>query len=132
MSSPAVIRVLCVDDSAEITRLYERALERETDLQCVGTLNSADALVEAARRLSPDVVLLDLNMPGREPLEAIEELTGAAPQCKVLAFTGDDGPVSVDRAVQAGAWGLVSKHGDLDAVIAAIRRVSRGEMVMPQ
>ena len=64
------IRVLCVDDSRDVTNMLARLMSFETDVMCVGELNSADRLVAEVGALRPDVVLIDLTMPGRDPLGA--------------------------------------------------------------
>ncbi len=127
---PPSISVLCVDDSADIRDLYRQLIDAEPDLRCVGTLEGAEGLVEEVVRTEPDVVLLDLTMPGPDPLSAVEELSRRRPETRVLLFSGYDDAETADAALDAGAWGLVSKHGDSDRVLAAIRAVAGGEIVL--
>ena len=127
--SERLTRVLCVDDSPDIAALCQRLVEVEADMECAGVLESADALVETVLAQRVDVVLLDLTMPGKDPLMAVREVAVAAPKCRVLAFSGYDDAVRVDAFVEAGGWGLVSKDSDPGAIIEAIRRVARGEFV---
>lgn len=98
-------------------------------MACVGVLDSADALIERVLEARPDVVLLDLTMPGKDPLMAIRELAVAAPWCRVLAFSGYDDDERMMNIAAAGAWGLVSKDADPTRVTKAIRRVAAGEFV---
>ncbi len=98
-------------------------------MECVGVLESADALVETVLANGPSVVLLDLTMPGKDPLMAIREVAAAAPACRVLAFSGYDGPARIDNIIDLGAWGLVSKDSEPATIVEAIRRVARGEIV---
>lgn len=124
--------VLCVDDVPSITALYAKLIDKEPDMRCVGTLADASALDEAVRRTGADVVLLDLTMPaGKDPLTALRELLGASPDVRVLVFSGHDDLDAQSAALDAGAWGLVSKHGEPSEVLAAIRKVARGEVVLP-
>ncbi|MBC7772061.1 MAG: response regulator transcription factor [Pyrinomonadaceae bacterium] len=126
------IRVLCVDDSDAITELFCLAITAEPDMIVAGTLSSADTLAEAAARQRPDVVLLDLTMPGKDPLAAVVELASACPDTRVIIFSGYDDPKTVESVMDAGAWGLISKNGDVVDVLAAIRRVAAGEIVHPR
>lgn len=121
------IRVLCVDDSADIADLYATVISGESDMEVVGTLSSADRLSEEAVRVRPQIVLLDLTMPGKPPLDALSELGDVAPETRVIVFSGYDDPETKDQVFDAGAWELVSKHDDVSAVLAAIRRVARGD-----
>ena len=127
----AVIRVLCVDDSVDISELIGRVIRDQPDMELVGALASADNLTEECARVRPQVVLLDLHMPGTPPLEALKELSAAAPAVRVIVFSGLDDGETVDRAVRAGAWGLVPKVAATDAVLDAIRRVAAGEVSVP-
>jgi len=66
-------------------------------------------------------VVLDLTMPGPDPVEAIRVLAERAPSCRVIAFSGYDDPETKDEVCRAGAWGLVSKHGEPRDLLRAIR-----------
>jgi two-component system response regulator DesR len=122
-------RVLVVDDSGDIARLMCEAVDLQPDLECVATLSSADDLEEAVREHEPDVVLLDLCMPGRDPLDAARAVAACASSCRVLVFTGYSDPGAAKAVLDAGAWGLVSKLAPRDEVFEALRRVAAGEMV---
>jgi DNA-binding NarL/FixJ family response regulator len=127
-----MIRVLCVDDSVDISELIGRVIRDQPDMELVGALASADNLTEECARVRPQVVLLDLHMPGTPPLEALKELSAAAPAVRVIVFSGLDDGETVDRRVRAGAWGLVSEKWQRpDAVLDAIRRVAAGEVSVP-
>ena len=120
------IRVLCADDNAIIAMAIEAAIEDEPDLASAGIVHNADDLVGIVDRTGAQVVLLDLRMPGRDPLEALAELRARRPGVRVVVFSGFDDAASIDRAVEAGARGYVSKDGSTDQVVAAIRRVAAG------
>ncbi|MEX2219648.1 MAG: response regulator transcription factor [Phycisphaerales bacterium] len=116
------MRILCVDDSADIAELLSRLIRREPDLEDAGALQSADGLVDEVVRRRADVVVLDLSMPGPEPLEAIRALTVSAPLCRVIAYSGHDDPETKEAVRGAGASELVSKNGEPGDIIRAIRR----------
>lgn len=121
----APIKVLIVDDSVDLVAAFSLLIRRESDLQVVGALHSADDVLPVVAQLCPDVVVMDLTMPGKDPLEAIRELSRAAPDCVVLACSGYDDPDTVSAALKAGARRCVSKHDDVDRLIGAIRGVVR-------
>lgn len=123
------VRVLVVDDSAMLAETYCALLEREPGMACVGVLTSAAGLEEAVTRERPDVVVLDLTMPGPNPLDAVRALGERHPDVRVLAFSGHDDAQTEARAFDAGAWGLVSKHGDPRDVVRGVREVMEGRTV---
>lgn len=124
------IRVLCADDNAIIAMAIEAAIEDEPDLTSAGIIHNADDLVGTVDRTGARIVLLDLRMPGRDPLEALADLRSCRPDVRVVVFSGFDDAASIGRAAQAGAWGYVSKDGSTDQVVAAIRRVVAGETAL--
>lgn len=126
-----IIKVIWTDDSADILTLFATVVRKSKDMELVGALSSADELVAECLRLNPDVVVLDLTMPGRAPLEVAKELAEKAPDIRVLLFSGYDDPQTVQDARDSGAWGLVSKHGDTNAILTAIRRAANNEMTWP-
>ncbi len=126
----ASVRVLVVDDNADVLGALESRLRREPGLHLTGSLACADSLVETVKRLAPDVVLLDLDMPGREPLGALADLTREHPRTRVIILSGHVRRELIDRSVSAGAWGYLSKNDDFAGIAAAVRRVMEGEMVL--
>lgn len=141
--SSASIRVLCVDDNRDLTEVLRRVIDAQPDLRCVGCLASANDLLAEVRRLCttppptlpdpamPLVIILDATMPGKDPLEAVGELAAAFPQAKTIIYSGHDDPGFIDRAIDAGAWGCVSKSDEPHAVIRAIHEVAEGRVVFP-
>ena len=122
-----MIRVFIVDDHPAIIRGVAAALMQEQDLEVVGSAPSAAHLLTAVERLRPDVVLLDLELPGVSGIEAIGELLRNSPDTRVLAFTGHSAAEYVCGAVRAGASGCVLKGADVDEIARAIRTVHSGE-----
>ena len=128
-STPEPIRVLCVDDDEATAAFYRIALGFEPDLECVATLPGAERLTEEVERLRPDVVVLDLGIPGTDPLEALSEVSARHQGVGVLVASGYDDPETIDQAFARGARGFAVKTADLNDMIDAIRRVGRGERV---
>jgi DNA-binding NarL/FixJ family response regulator len=118
--------VLLVDDSSDITRLYAKMVSAEADMECVGTLPSAEDLLKVAQQQRPDVVVLDLTMPGPDPLQVARALHEQWPQSRVLAFSGHNDEETLAAAYEAGVWGFLSKGGDAAELLAAIREVAAG------
>jgi DNA-binding NarL/FixJ family response regulator len=123
-----VISVLVVDDAPDVASMLAAMLSLEPDIRVVGTLANAAALLETVERLRPNVVLLDLTMPGKDPLVALRELK-ASPlggATRVVAYTGHDGPETEAAVKAAGAWGLVSKAAEPSSLAEAVRAAVRG------
>jgi two-component system response regulator NreC len=120
------IRVLIVDDHAVVRAGLRLVLEREDDLEVVGEAGSADEGVRVARLEKPDVVLLDVVMPGRSGIEAAAEVIQASGGAKVLVLSMQDDPRYVREAFASGASGyLLKEAADVD-VVQAIREVAAG------
>lgn len=130
-ASPRPIRVLCVDDNAKLAAAWDMLVRMQPDMELAGVLESADTLVARALELRPDVVLLDLTMDGRDPLDAAAELRRTLPSARVLIYSGYSEQALIDRAMDAGAWGFVCKDDEPDRILAAIRAVARGETALP-
>ena len=116
-------RVLCVDDSLGVTEALRMLIEMEPDLEVAGILHCADDLVGHVRRLQAAVVVLDLSMPGLDPLQAIRDLASRVPVCRVIAFSGYPDPDTRAAALAAGAADFMSKGAPLENLAQTIRRV---------
>jgi len=126
--SQTPIRVLCVDDNRLIADALERRLALEGSMEWAGWVEEP-ADLDAILRARPDVVVLDIDMPGCDPFDLVRRLAEAAPGVRVLMFSGHVRTDYIDRAIDAGAWGYVSKNEAIEDVLGAIRRVSAGEFV---
>jgi DNA-binding NarL/FixJ family response regulator len=120
-------RVLCVDDHAFLVEGLRVRLESEPDLEFAGHLERADHLVEEVRRRRADVVLIDIEMPGTEPFEALQDLSRQCPDARAIILSAFVRDHYIDAAYRAGAWGYLCKSDPPEAVIDGIRRVARGE-----
>jgi two-component system response regulator NreC len=121
------IRVLCVDDHAFLVDGLKIRLEVESDMEFVGRLETADDLVAQVQQTRANVVLLDIDMPGADVFEAIDELRRRCPEVRPILLSAYLRDQYLDSAFSSGAWGYLSKGDSPDAVIEGIRKVSRGE-----
>ena len=121
------IRVLIVDDHAVVRAGLRRVIEAEPDLEAVGEAATAERAVFAAIEQKPDVVLLDVVMPGQSGIEGMPALLQAVPEVKVLVLSMQDDPHYVREAFEAGASGYVLKEAADTEVVDAIRAVAAGE-----
>jgi DNA-binding NarL/FixJ family response regulator len=121
------IRVLIVDDHAVVRTGLRRILDAEKDMQTVGEAPSAERALYEALELKPDVVLLDVVMPGKSGIEAMPALLKALPDTKVLVLSMQDDPRYVREAFEAGASGYVLKEAADTEVVDAVRAVANGD-----
>lgn len=126
------IRVLCVDDHAFLADGLRARFEQESDLEFAGRLESAANLTQEAERVKADVVLLDIEMPGPDSFEALEDLMRMRPDTRVIMFSAYVRDHYIDEAVKAGAWGYLSKGDQPEDVIDAIRTVAHGEFAFSE
>jgi two-component system response regulator NreC len=120
------MRVLIADDHALVRSGLRMLLESEGDFEVVAEAGTADEAVRAARLEKPDVVLLDVVMPGRSGLDALAEVLEAAPEAKVLVLSMQDDPRYVREAFAAGASGYLLKEAADAELVAALREVAAG------
>jgi DNA-binding NarL/FixJ family response regulator len=126
MVTTATIKVLICDDHALVRSGLRRLLESEDVFEVVGEAADAEQAVEKTAQLVPDVLLLDVVMPGRSGIDALLDLRAASPQTRVLVLSMQDDPSYVRQAFAAGADGyLVKEAADAD-LVQAIQDVARG------
>ena len=124
-----MIRVLIVDDHPLFRDGLAGLLATVPDVEVVGSVGEGDQAVQHALRLTPDVVLMDLNLPGLPGLEAIRRIAAGAPEIAVLVLTMVDDDRTVFIALQVGARGYLLKGAAQEDVLAAIRSVAAGGAV---
>lgn len=127
-----VVRLLVVDDNRDLAELLAITLGGFPGIQLMGTRHSADDVLPALEQHPPDVVLIDLSMEGKPTLEAVREASARYPHIRFVIYSGYDDPETIAQAVDAGAWGFVSKHRGIEIVADAIRRVAAGELALEQ
>ena len=122
-----VIRVLLVDDHALLRAGMSRLLDLADDVSVVGSAGSGTEALEAAATLRPDVVLMDLSMPGMSGVEATRRLLAARPDTAVVVLTSFVDPDLIVDALDAGAVGYLLKDAEPDGLVDAVRAAARGE-----
>jgi DNA-binding NarL/FixJ family response regulator len=123
-----MISVLIVDDHPVVRQGLRALLEVQDDIVVVGEAGDGRAAVSLATSLSPDIVLLDLKLPGMDGVAALQPLSAAG--LRVLVLTGATDPAAASQAVRAGAAGVVYKDIDPDALVRAIRSVHDGNVLL--
>jgi DNA-binding NarL/FixJ family response regulator len=121
------IRVLVVDDHAIVRTGLRRVLDAEDDIETVGEAGNAERAVFEALETKPDVVLMDVVMPGKSGIDGTPALLQAVPAAKVLVLSMQDDPHYVREAFEAGASGYVLKEAADTEVVDAVRAVAAGE-----
>ena len=129
----APIRVVVVEDEPKILRSQLNLLRGFDEIEVVGQATSGTDAVERILALAPDVVLLDLGLPGIDGIEVTRRVREAAPDIELLIFTIFDDEEKVLAAIRAGASGYLLKGMDAERIVEAIQEVSKGgSVVQPQ
>lgn len=126
------IRVLVVDDHPLMREALCAAIETDEGMEVVGEAANGLAAVQQARTLQPDVIIMDLLMPGMNGLEAIAAIHAEFPKISLLALTSSTEEGKVLAAVQSGALGYLLKDAQREELLHAIRQISQGEPYLPQ
>ena len=121
-----MIRVLIAEDQAMVRGALASLLALEGDIDVVADVERGDAVLEAARRTTPDVALLDIEMPGIDGITAGAELVRELPETRVLILTTFGRPGYLRRALEQGASGFLLKDAPARELAAAIREVAAG------
>jgi len=126
----SAIRVLVVDDHDLFRRGLMEVLEEEDDLEVIGEARNGQEAIARVEELSPDVVFMDLNMPGQSGIEATAYLTQKWPDLKVLVLTVSEEAADLYHALSVGARGYVLKISSPQEIIDALRQVQQGWVVV--
>jgi NarL family two-component system response regulator LiaR len=120
------VRVLIADDHAIVRKGIRALLSTEKEIEVVGEAQDGQSAIEQVERLGPDVVLMDLVMPGMDGLEAIRRITNHKPEARILVLTSFAGVDKVFPAIEAGALGYLLKDSSPEELVQAIYQVYRG------
>jgi two-component system invasion response regulator UvrY len=121
-----MIRVLLVDDHAVVRTGFRLLLQSQPDINVVAEAQSGEAACQMYAELTPDVVVMDLGMPGMGGLEALRRIRARNSAARVLALSAHDDPMHARRALREGALGFLSKRSAPEALIEAIASVAAG------
>ena len=121
------IRVLLVDDHAVVRAGYRMLLKNSEDIEVVAEADSGERACKAFADLQPDVVVMDLTMPGIGGLEAIRRIIAREANAKILVFSMHEDTVFVEQALQAGARGYLTKSSAPEILVEAIKELAAGK-----
>jgi DNA-binding NarL/FixJ family response regulator len=128
--SSDLIRVLIVDDQPLIRMGLEALLGRRSGIEVVGQANNGEEALETIKALDPDVVLMDIRMPGMDGVEATRQLTARGSRAAVIILTTFQDDENVFSGISAGAKGYLLKDAPPDTIVEAIRTVAEGKALL--
>ena len=126
------IKVILVDDHAVVRAGFKMLLSTEADIEVIAEADRGEAACQLYLEKQPDIMVLDLSMPGIGGLESIRRICSRNSDAKVLVFSVHDEMVYVDRAMNAGAKGYITKNSAPDILVAAIQKIVVGELYIEQ
>jgi DNA-binding NarL/FixJ family response regulator len=129
---PGRKRILIVDDHPVVREGLLQQINREGDLEVCGQASNASQALALVERDIPDLVLADINLPGRSGLELIRDIHAVSPNLPVLVLSIHDESVFAERVLRAGGRGYVSKQAGSEKLAEAIRRVLRGQIYVSE
>src|SRR4029453_5593482 len=121
LTTRAPIRIFCVDDHAFLIEGLQARLALAPDMEFVGRLSWAEDLVAEVKRPKPHIILLDIEMPRPHRFEGMEDLRRQCPNVRTIMLSAYVRDHYIDAAVNAGAWGYLSKHDDPEKILNATR-----------
>jgi two-component system NarL family response regulator len=129
---PPTIRILLVDDHPTLRMGLANVLGCERDFTIVAQADDGPTALALWRQHRPDIMLLDVSLPGMDGIETLEKLRAESPEARVLMLTSSEAAEDVRHALRAGALGYITKEVRRPELIAAIRAVSRGERAISE
>jgi DNA-binding NarL/FixJ family response regulator len=122
------VRVLLVDDHAVVREGYRRLLERTPEIEVVAEAATGEEAYRVFCDLSPDVVVMDINLPGMSGIEVARRMLAREPDARILVFSMHEDALFGSRALQAGARGYVTKASAPEVLVEAVKAVSAGRL----
>lgn len=124
------IQIVIVDDHPVVRAGLEGMLSAQEDFDVVGEADNGIEAISTCKRAEPDLVLMDLRMPGMDGVEAIEQIKAERPDSNILVLTTYDSDADIVKAVEAGATGYLLKDAPRETLFQAVRSAARGESVL--
>ena len=125
-----MISILLVDDHAVVREGYRRLLERRSDLHVAAEAASAEQALVCLRQMTPDVIVLDLSLPGMGGVELTQRILQRHPDARILIFSMHRNSLFATQAIRSGALGYVTKSSDPEILVQAVYMVARREKVL--
>jgi two-component system invasion response regulator UvrY len=122
------IQVLLVDDHAVVREGYKRLLERDSSIVVIGEAGSSQDAYRLFTEQQPDVVVMDISLPGMSGIEIMRRMLMRTPKAKVLIFSMHEDEVFASRALQAGARGYITKSSAPEVLVEAVQAVAHGQL----
>ena len=127
MTKPGPVSVLLVDDHAVVREGYKRLLEKRGDIAVIGEAANATDAYEHFCKLSPQVVVMDIALPGVSGIDAMTRMLARQPETRVLIFSMYEEAIFANRALRAGACGYVTKESAPNVLVEAVHAISQGK-----
>ncbi|GAA2258616.1 DNA-binding response regulator [Streptomyces ruber] len=127
-----MIRVLVVEDQRALAGALEIAIGAQPDLACVGAVGTVEEALPLVAAHRPEVVLMDIHLPGVDGVEGTRRIRAGHPRTRVLVLTADTSPALLAGAVSAGAAGFLAKDSPFPSVLAAVRAPAEGTMYVEE
>jgi two-component system, NarL family, invasion response regulator UvrY len=127
---PRPIRILLVDDHAVVRTGYSTLLQNAANLEVIAEADNGQAALREFIDCKPDIVIMDLSLPGIGGLEAIRRIIARDADAKVLVFSMHEDTVFVEQALQAGARGYITKRSAPEILVDAVRKIADGEIFL--
>lgn len=121
------IRVMLVDDHAVVRAGYRMLLKNSADIEVIAEADNGESACKQYNELRPDIVVMDLSLPGIGGLEAIRRIIARDAEARILVFSMHEDTIFVEQALQAGAQGYMTKSGAPEALIDAVRALASGK-----
>lgn len=128
MTIEPTISVVLVDDHPVVRDGYRRLLEQVANIKIVAEADNGEAGYDYYRKLIPDVLVLDINMPGIGGLETIRRIKAYDEKARILVFSMHSNEIMIQRALEAGAMGYLTKQGGMGQMVQAVQQVAKGRM----
>jgi two-component system, NarL family, response regulator LiaR len=125
------IDVLLIDDHRMFSDALELLLQGEESLNMIGAAGNAEDALEMCKERCPGVVLMDIDLPGMDGIQATRRVKQICPEAQVVIITALQQPEPISRAIEAGACGYVPKTHAADQLVGVIRRAAEGDMILP-